>query len=84
MVKEEVPDVGGLTYEAMETALREDKILPATREKVRALLADEKVVSLFRDVEQALRASRNWRKIQFAFFEILADVAGDPPDVIKA
>ena len=73
----------GLSYEAMETALSGDHILASTREKVRALLGDDEVIALFTEVERSLGASPNWRKVQFTFFEILADVAGDPPEEIK-
>ena len=67
----------------METALSGDHILASTREKVRALLGDDEVIALFTEVERSLGASPNWRKVQFTFFEILADVAGDPPEEIK-
>ena len=73
----------GLSYPALERAMRENEISEETAVKVRELLLDEEVIGLYQLLQKSVKASPNWVKIEFRFFEILADVAGDPPSVVK-
>lgn len=73
----------GLSYPALERAMRENEISEETAVKVRELLLDEEVIGLHQLLQKSVKASPNWVKIEFRFFEILADVAGDPPSVVK-
>lgn len=73
----------GLEYLAMERALNECEVSEETREKVRSLMQDPEVVSLYRLRRFALGKSLNWKMIEQDFFEMIANVAGDPPALVK-
>ena len=72
-----------LEYPAMERALKEYGVSDATRQKVKDLLQDPEVVALYRLRKYALGKSKNWIQVEQDFFEMIADVAGDPPDMVK-
>ena len=69
-----------LEYPAMERALKEYGVSDATRQKVKDLLQDPEVVALYRLRKYALGKSKNWIQVEQDFFEMIADVAGDPPE----
>ena len=73
----------GLEYPAMERALNECEVSEETREKVRSLMQDPEVVALYRLRRFALGKSPNWKMIEQDFFEMIANVAGDPPALVK-
>jgi len=67
----------------MERALNECEVSEETREKVRSLMQDPEVVALYRLRRFALGKSPNWKMIEQDFFEMIANVAGDPPALVK-
>eukprot|EP00435_Cladocopium_sp_Y103_P035125 s1263_g9.t1 len=59
------------------------QIHEATRVKVKEFLRDPEVVELFSMIKEALGSSSKWSEVEYSFFEMVADVAGDPAEEVK-
>jgi len=72
-----------LGYRALERTMKENQIYESTRNKVREFMKNPEIVELFTLVKGALEKSFHWSEIEYIFFEIVADVAGDPVEEVK-
>eukprot|EP00438_Fugacium_kawagutii_P001042 Skav214386 [mRNA] locus=scaffold333:24516:28736:- [translate_table: standard] len=67
----------------MDIALRGDMITDDIRMKVKGLMKDPEVIALHKYLKELMGKSPAWKKLEYAFFGILSDVAGDNPEKIR-